>query len=168
MKYLLLTLITACLFSCVTQNNCAKKFPCQGSTVYQTDTFTREVEKEKIVTVPGETVVIKTTVNCDKNGKAQLKSVTKKNGKASIKTQITDGVFQVDCICDSSNIALQWKEKHTTIKTNKETTVVKDSNAKTGWEKFKSGLSDLGLYIVIFLLGAVLGFLISFLKFFGR
>lgn len=163
---LIVLFITICSFpSCLTQQGCSKKFPCKGDTITVINTETITITKHDTIEVAGETITITKTVDCDKNGKAQMPKTTIKGRKGKVDAEIKDGVFTADCVIDSAAIAIEWQETHKITTKDKKITVVNSPYEKTGWEKFKEGLRDSGLYILFLIVGFVIGFISSkFLK----
>lgn len=107
----------------ITLASCSHKLAPGVNTVIK-ETITTDtvyVPKEKIVTIPGDSVKIHDTIPCP--GLVYHKEVTSKSGNVKATVDINKGNLQVDCKTDSLVQRIQWLEAHSKQVIDKETTI---------------------------------------------
>ena len=103
--------------------SCSKRLTPSVETVIK-ETITTDtvyVPKEKIVTIPGDSITIHDTIPCP--GLVYHKEVTSKSGNVKATVDINKGNLQVDCKTDSLIQRIQWLEAHSKQVTTLEKTV---------------------------------------------
>ncbi len=103
--------------------SCSKKLSPTVETVIK-ETITTDtvyVPKEKIITIPGDSVMITDTIPCPELN--YHKEATSKSGNVKATVNISKGNLQVDCKTDSLIQRIQWLEAHSKQVVNKETTI---------------------------------------------
>src|SRR5436190_10153660 len=114
--------LTAILFLSLLVSCSPKLSP--GITTVTHETITTDtvfIPKEKIVTIPADSVKIHDTIPCP--GLVYHKEVTSTSGKVKATVDISKGNLQVDCKTDSLVQRINWLEAHSRQVINKETTI---------------------------------------------
>ncbi|TXI15750.1 MAG: hypothetical protein E6Q66_01140 [Pedobacter sp.] len=108
------TIIAACLLLSMLSCRSAKQ---PILTSKQAKTIIKEIPRDSTVTIPADRSSFRAELISDQTGKVAIKEVLNKQaGKRAKAPQVhlADGLLQVDCLCDSASIYLNWKEKHIT------------------------------------------------------
>jgi len=111
MKTILYILISLTLFSCVTEKKCSQKFPPQ---VITKDSISYiEKVRDSIVKTPPDSAKIKALLKCDSLGNVYIQTIEelKLGNKVKPSIKIKDNYIYLDCLVDSGQVYLAWKEK---------------------------------------------------------
>ncbi len=103
----------------------------------QARTIIKEIPRDSTVTIAADRSSFRAELITDQTGKVAIKQVLNKQaGKRTQAPQVhlADGLLQVDCLCDSANIYLNWKEKHITDML-KETVFVPTEKPMSSWQQ---------------------------------
>ena len=109
----------------ISLGSCSKKLMPTVETVIK-ETITTDtvyVPKEKIVTIPGDSVTIYEAIPCP--DVVYYKEATSKSGNVKATVNISKGNLQVDCKTDSLVERIKWLEAHSSqVKTTEKTVTV--------------------------------------------
>ncbi len=123
----------------------------QQTFTHQTKTFIQETIRDSIVIIPTDQSTFRASLDVDSLGKILIKEVLRMQvGKRAQKPQvhIHDQILEVDCICDSANIYLRWKETHVTNMLS-ETVFMPIQKKLNVWQQIQTWLWKLLLLIVV-------------------
>ena len=118
-------ILTISLFL-ITLVSCSKKLQPSVETVIKetVTTDTVYVPKEKVITIPGDTVEIYEAIPCP--DVVFHKEATSKSGNVKATVNINKGNLTVDCKTDSLQQRIQWLEAHSKqVKTFEKTVTIK-------------------------------------------
>ncbi len=118
MKYLL-TILSLIILTA----SCSKRLLPSVETVTK-ETITTDtvyVPKEKIITIPGDSVLIHDSIDCP--DLVYHKDAVSKSGNVKASVNISKGSLQVDCKTDSLLQRIAWLEAHSKQVTVKEKTI---------------------------------------------
>jgi hypothetical protein len=83
----------------------------------QSKTTIKEMPRDSVVTIPADGSSFRATLSTDETGNTIIKEVLSvhvgKRAKAP-QVRMKNQILHVDCVCDSANIYLKWKEIHIT------------------------------------------------------
>ena len=121
----------------------------------QSQTIIKETLRDSTVTIPADRSSFRAVLETDQAGNSTLKEVLQSSAGKRVRApqvQLSGGFLQVDCITDSANIYLKWKEKHITDML-KETVYVPTEKELTTWQHVQLWL---GRVLLIAIVGGVI------------
>lgn len=129
MKNILLFIICG-LFavSCASSKRCSKKLPCtpvvqiKDSVIYYVGYETDTVR----INIPADTAAIKALVNCDQQGKAQMKPQSVETSGQITTVSVTDGHLTVKTECKEKELQKVIETQNKVIQAFKSNTVIKN------------------------------------------
>ena len=125
-------LLASCLVACKT----VKHLPTEKITETRTEVV--EVMRDTTVYVPADQATLQALLECDSSSKILVKEMEALQGKLNAKAniRIRDNIIFLECICDSTAIYLQLKDRFETTTTNKaEVRVVWKEKELRWWQK---------------------------------
>lgn len=116
----------------------------------ESKTFVKETIRDTVVSIPADRSSFRAALSVDQNGNTTIKEVLNAHvGKRAKAPQVRmkNQILHVDCVCDSANIYLKWKEIHITDSLS-ETTFVPVEKELNAWQQVQIWLGR--VFLVLF------------------
>lgn len=157
-KLPLIILLALAVSSCATERRCSEKYGTSSSSD-STRIEVKEVTRDTIIYIPGDSVVHYIENPCDSVGNLKPALFRHKgSSKASSTVSITPKGITVECECEKENRIIKKLEREIShLRTEKTETKVVYHEKLPWWKKIGNGLKTFLISIVVFIVAYIIG-----------